>query len=80
MTSAEFKALRKRAFALGRMPSARWTFAVGLGWVRRVTVQAVDEEQAHHRAQAKCDRLDAAAGRESPVSHTLYLIEMKVPS
>ncbi len=72
-----FKAMRKSAFAQGKCPMMTWTFAVGIGWVRTVKVRARGYENAYDLAAVKCDKLDAAAGRESPVAHTLFLIDAR---
>jgi hypothetical protein len=75
MRPAEFRALRDRAFAIGKCPLLRFQFAVGIGWVRTVSVRARSHEQADRKARALLDRRYEKAGREAPVAFDLFLIE-----
>jgi hypothetical protein len=72
-----FRAMKEIALKKGKCPMMTWTFAVGIGWVRTVTVRARGYEDAFDLAETKCDELDAKAGRESPVAHTLFLIDAR---
>lgn len=76
MKQQAFHRLRDRALKLGHPPRMRYQFAIGIGWVRTVTVSAADETQARERAHEEAEKRYMAAGREPPVAFDLFLIDM----
>lgn len=55
-----------------------WTFAVGIGQVRKVTVRGSTQETARVKAAMHEDRLAEKQGREAPVAWSLTLIRCKL--
>lgn len=54
-----------------------WTFAVGIGWTRTVTVIACDHETALDRARSLLDKRAERSGQEAPVAWDLFLVQAR---
>ena len=55
----------------------RYTFAVGIGAVRTVTVKAPDLETAMDKAEAELDKRAEKKNVEPPVAWTINLLRME---